>query len=220
MYLDKSKTVPLDSRSLLVEVAKKIIAEKGYDGTTVKDIAEAAKLNVSLISYYFGGKEGLYKEIVEGFGQAGLEHTRRTLTPVSSLEELRVKLTLWAEHTLEMHAKEHDMTTIVNRDICFKFQKGEISGVMKEVFANTFMKCFLHLMDFIKDGQKKGFLRKDFDSFVAAGMLFSPIIQISTREHMIKEFFKNSTHDPKYRAHMAKNLVDVFILGTTASDAT
>lgn len=36
---------------------------KGYAGARIQDIADRAGLNKQLISYYFGGKEGLYQEI-------------------------------------------------------------------------------------------------------------------------------------------------------------
>lgn len=38
-------------------------AEKGYGGARVGSIAARAGVNVQLIAYYFGGKEGLYQEI-------------------------------------------------------------------------------------------------------------------------------------------------------------
>lgn len=45
----------------LIRAAKRLFASQGFDGTTVRDIADAAKTNLSLVSYYFKGKEGLYR---------------------------------------------------------------------------------------------------------------------------------------------------------------
>lgn len=51
------------SRRLLLEAALDEFAAKGYSGARVTDIAARAGVNRQLISYYFGGKEGLYREL-------------------------------------------------------------------------------------------------------------------------------------------------------------
>jgi AcrR family transcriptional regulator len=53
------------SRSLLLDAAEKLFASKGYAGTSVRDIAKESKLNLSLISYYFGSKEQLFAALME-----------------------------------------------------------------------------------------------------------------------------------------------------------
>lgn len=47
----------------LLNVAERLFAERGYAGTTMRLIAGAAKVNVSMVSYYFGSKEALYNLI-------------------------------------------------------------------------------------------------------------------------------------------------------------
>ena len=41
----------------ILNVAEKLIAKKGYEGTSVRDISSQANINVAMISYYFGSKE-------------------------------------------------------------------------------------------------------------------------------------------------------------------
>ncbi len=43
--------------------AEALFAAKGYEGTTVRDIAEAAGVNLAMISYYFGSKEKLLEAL-------------------------------------------------------------------------------------------------------------------------------------------------------------
>ncbi|MBP2616546.1 TetR/AcrR family transcriptional regulator [Chryseobacterium jejuense] len=45
--------------------AEKLFAEKGFDGTSTREISKAANVNISMISYYFGSKEKLYEKLVE-----------------------------------------------------------------------------------------------------------------------------------------------------------
>jgi AcrR family transcriptional regulator len=45
--------------------AEKLFAEKGFEGTSTREISKAANVNISMISYYFGSKEKLYEKLVE-----------------------------------------------------------------------------------------------------------------------------------------------------------
>lgn len=49
----------------IIEAAIPLFAIKGVAAVSVKEIAEAAGVNIALISYYFGGKENLYMFILE-----------------------------------------------------------------------------------------------------------------------------------------------------------
>jgi AcrR family transcriptional regulator len=48
----------------LVEAAVSVFAAKGFEGGSVRDIARAAKANQAAVSYHFGGKDGLYREVL------------------------------------------------------------------------------------------------------------------------------------------------------------
>ena len=51
-----------DARARLIDVAIKLFAEKGYEGTSVRDLATAAGVNVAAVSYHCGSKDELYHE--------------------------------------------------------------------------------------------------------------------------------------------------------------
>ena len=51
-----------DARARLIDVAIKLFAEKGYEGTSVRDLATAGGVNVAAVSYHFGSKDELYHE--------------------------------------------------------------------------------------------------------------------------------------------------------------
>ena len=52
-------------REQLVAVGRKTFASKGFDGTSVEEIASQAKISKPVIYEHFGGKEGLYAVIVD-----------------------------------------------------------------------------------------------------------------------------------------------------------
>ena len=60
-YIDENTiTSPLVK---LLGTAEKLFAEQGYAGTTIRQIAGAAKINSASVNYYFGSKEALYNLI-------------------------------------------------------------------------------------------------------------------------------------------------------------
>ena len=52
-----------DKQVQIIESTEKLFAEKGYEGTSVRDIALAAGVNLAMVSYYFGSKEKLFQAI-------------------------------------------------------------------------------------------------------------------------------------------------------------
>jgi AcrR family transcriptional regulator len=45
--------------------AERVFAERGFYGATIRDIADEAGVNLSLVSYHFGGKEALFQHVIE-----------------------------------------------------------------------------------------------------------------------------------------------------------
>ena len=53
----------------IMEMAEVLFAEKGFNGTSVRDIAEKANVNLAMISYYFGSKDKLLEAIFSYRGE-------------------------------------------------------------------------------------------------------------------------------------------------------
>ncbi|MGH3877068.1 MAG: TetR/AcrR family transcriptional regulator [Actinophytocola sp.] len=61
---------PERTRARILDAAKVEFGAKGFAGARVSDIADRAGVNKQLISYYFGGKEGLFAELSAQWRQA------------------------------------------------------------------------------------------------------------------------------------------------------
>lgn len=59
-----TEVVDLETRERLIEVSARLFAERGFSKVTVREICRRAHANVAAINYHFGGKDGLYQEIV------------------------------------------------------------------------------------------------------------------------------------------------------------
>ena len=65
-----------NTKEKLFCAAINVFAEKGFDGATVRDICFRVGANVSAVNYYFGGKESLYRSILEMMFKKGQEFRR------------------------------------------------------------------------------------------------------------------------------------------------
>lgn len=54
-----------ERREQLIDVARGLFAAKGFDGTSIEEIASRAKVSKPVVYEHFGGKEGLYAVIVD-----------------------------------------------------------------------------------------------------------------------------------------------------------
>lgn len=76
-------------RAQLVEVGRRLFAERGYEATSVEEIAERAKVSKPIVYEHFGGKEGLYAVVVDREIEhivASIEQAVSTGTPRARLD--------------------------------------------------------------------------------------------------------------------------------------
>ncbi|RTL56575.1 MAG: TetR family transcriptional regulator [Sphingobacteriales bacterium] len=55
----------IDKKELIMQTAISLFSEKGFEGTSIRDLAQKAEVNIAMVNYYFGSKEKLFEAIVE-----------------------------------------------------------------------------------------------------------------------------------------------------------
>lgn len=55
----------LETRTRIFDAAELIFADRGFEGASIRDIAEAAKVQKALVSFHGGSKEGLFSKVIE-----------------------------------------------------------------------------------------------------------------------------------------------------------
>lgn len=92
-----------ERRQQLIEIAKSLFAERGYDGTSIEEVAQRANVSKPVVYEHFGGKEGLYAVVVDREMSALLQGITSSLT--NNRSRVRVErvalalLTYVEEHT-------------------------------------------------------------------------------------------------------------------------
>jgi AcrR family transcriptional regulator len=71
-------------REQLLNVGRKLFSDKGFEGTSVEEIAASAEVSKPVVYEHFGGKEGLYAVVVDREIQALLDDITGALTQNAS----------------------------------------------------------------------------------------------------------------------------------------
>jgi AcrR family transcriptional regulator len=68
-------TRPSDiTRERILKAAERLFADRGYEETSIRGIVAKARVNQAAINYHFGGKDGLYRDVLRAAFRALTEH--------------------------------------------------------------------------------------------------------------------------------------------------
>jgi AcrR family transcriptional regulator len=92
-------------REQLLDVGRKLFAERGFEGTSVEEIAATAGVSKPVVYEHFGGKEGLYAVVVDREIQTLLHSVTSALTsdaqPRMMLEQAALALLGYIEESTD-----------------------------------------------------------------------------------------------------------------------
>lgn len=200
-----------DTRERLIEAATTLFAQRGFDGTSVKELADAAGVNVSLISYHFGGKENLYRACLEQFGKSRLEVAQRVLQKPQSLDEFRFRLKLLTEEMFSCHMEAPESARIIHRECDMEMP------VAQDIFRNTFLKIFETLVEFFQHAQEAKIVRADLDAAITTQIFFGSMVHIMKSDGITEKFYGRSLKDPEYREKVVNHIISYCIHGVHGS---
>jgi len=128
-------------RAQLIEVGRGLFAERGYEATSVEEIAERAKVSKPIVYEHFGGKEGLYAVIID----REMEHIVSRIVDAMSTGSPRERLERAALAFLTYVQERPDGFAVLLRDAAPSKRSGQMPALMYDladrvggVFAEQF----------------------------------------------------------------------------------
>lgn len=198
----------LSTKEALLIAAKRIFAQKGYDGATVKDIADEAGVNISLVSYHYNGKENLFRACVEAYGVNRLNATETFLKTPQSTEDFRVRLTLFLEDYFANAIRDQDTMILMHRECMSK------NPLTQDLFQGVFMKGINKMMLFFSEAQEKKILRQDVDPHYLMMVVMGAIIQAVQMDEIHEQILKSGMKDAHHREKLVTTLMGL-VMGET-----
>ncbi len=198
----RTHTRPVDRRSEILRHACALFARQGYGGTTVRQIAEAAKLLSGSLYHHFPSKEAILLDILEDFFAETLARHRSTLDgekdPIAALRGL-------IRATLAVIVRNPEAAVVVVGE-CRRLALTERAQWLSERTArNTEV---WHKV--IAEGVRTGRLRADLEAETAAHV-------VQTAVWAMAQWYRAAgRYDPDEASHV---LVDLFVHGVARPDA-
>lgn len=149
-----------DTQSRLVEIATPLFATKGFAAVSVREVTDAAGVNVSAISYHFNGKEGLYQAVLEE-QFAPMVRARQSVQKDKLLSPTE-RLRFYADMVARIHA---------TRPFLARFMSGELNNPTSyggPIIEKHLSQVYTFLRDALQEGVAKGDFRDDLNISYAA----------------------------------------------------
>jgi TetR/AcrR family transcriptional regulator len=189
-----------DCRENIIATAIPLFAAKGLNGVSVRELAAAAGVNLSMISYYFGGKEGLYTAVLtEQFAILGkLEEIEQMEIDTLQKFELYVRATV-SRYRKNPYLLRFYTSELTNPTACFE-----------SIIKPAIKKVVQMLLDTFSDGLSNQKFRDGLnpaDTVLAlAGMInFYFLLEPATVELV--------DHSPERDEELIRHIMDIFTRG-------
>jgi AcrR family transcriptional regulator len=180
------------TKGALLAAARKLFAEKGFDGVSVKEVAQATGHNAALINYHFGGKEGLYRECMMPLIGAGIASTRRILRCPCGKQDFLTRFSLFVE--------EFIANTVRDQDLCLILKRDSHTKVVKQLYKEHFVHAFACVYAFLKAGKRARILRRDVDTKLATHIIFGSVFDLIALDRLRADAGDRCFLDDKHRA--------------------
>jgi AcrR family transcriptional regulator len=202
-----------DKQVHILQKAEDLFADKGFDGATVRDIAEAAGVNVAMISYYFGSKEKLMESLF----------TYRMTVIRTRLQELINSHAFTPFQKVEIIIEEY-VSRVIEKQSFYKImlceqvinKNTEILKSLKELkfgYATLFSQL-------IGEGQQQKVFKKEVDVLLLLNTMTGTVTQVVINKEYYKEFNKQkklpvAEFEKRLKNRLTQHITELFkaILG-------
>lgn len=189
----------------LIEAATTLFSELGYDGTSVNDIAKRAGMNVSLISYHFGGKQGLLGAVMGKLAHEKLQAAERLLTKCETQTEFRIRLELFLSGLAMFFVEQPDLMKL----FLYELEQG-FDGAEKQ-FEVAYMGLLKRFIKYMEEAQKKNFIRDTKDIRTVTVYLLGPLTSLVRSRNSAAKYLGVTLEDQTFRDALIGDLVSGII---------
>ncbi len=197
----------------ILEKAEELFATNGYEGTTVRDIANAAEVNLAMISYYFGSKE----KLIEALFKIRMEGTKLKIEAVvnneniTPFQKLEILVDNYIGRVFERQSFYKVMLTeqMLNKN----------SVILK--FMRQYKMSYITLIDeVIKEGHNLNQFKKEIDTMLLLCSMTGSVMQAIIGKDNYREFnllnkMKENDFEELLKERLSKHIKSLFkvILG-------
>lgn len=168
-----------DTRARIIDAARPLFAEQGYQQTTIAEIAKMVGLSEGSIYEHFRGKEDLLLTIPDVWVTNAIEELKLQLLGIQgAINKLR-KFLWWYLHYIESEP--------LTAKVVFLFLKTNPNFLHTNVYPNVRI-FYSYLLKIFEEGRESGEMREDLNPFIARAIF------LGTIEHMVIRWLLKDTN--------------------------
>ena len=195
-----------DKKEHIINKAIELFAEKGFKGTSIRDLAAKAEVNVAMVNYYFGSKEKLFEAMVE-LKSAYLKGVIEEVSKDNSLSEIQ-KLDKIIESYVNKMFSNRLFHRIIHQELMIHQSEDIQNSILNILSPNSFA-----IKSLIESGIRKGTFRK-VDAALVIASIFGTFNQVLLSKKMCNKLLdKNPDYipyeDPKFKKRLIEHLLDL-----------
>lgn len=189
-----------------MQAAIELFAEKGYEGTSIRDLAHKADVNLAMINYYFGSKEKLFESLLSEKAR----YMRERIEAVQSNENLSEieKIDLIIEGYVNRFLSQPDFHRVLQQELLVTHRE-----TLHQNVINLFVKNTQDVVAIIESGIRKKQFKK-VDPQLTFATVIGTINQVMVSRSMCnilmnKETGTNPYEDPQLKKRLLKHITQM-----------
>jgi len=187
-----NKNLKGNTKDNIIDSAKKLFAEQGYQKTTVMDISKQAGLSEAALYAHFQGKEDLLLTIPDLWVSKLIKELEEQLFGVKGAFNKLRKYLWWNMRRIEQAP--------LDAKIVYLFLKTNANFMKTEVYSNV-KTLYSYLLEIFEEGSRNGEMKSDLNPY------FARVIFIGTMDHIVNRWLLK---DRSYS--LFENLDEIFDL--------
>ncbi|MGP7818429.1 forespore capture DNA-binding protein RefZ [Niallia sp. 01092] len=196
-----------NAREVIIESAITLFNQNGYDGTSIRDIAGHANVNVANISYYFKGKHGLLEYCFTNYFEKYLEVLEYGISSVSFSATERLKKVV--EAIINFQCLHPHLTRFVLREVSIDSQ------VVREIMSTYYVKERFYLTKILEEGIKQKEFKKQtipYSIMQLKSLLSMPFLHTYYLTEVLHVFLHEAYFTKKFLEEINKWIDEVICL--------
>ncbi|WP_459479577.1 TetR family transcriptional regulator [Clostridium saccharoperbutylacetonicum] len=137
----------IETKDKILKAAKELFAQKGYDGTSTREIVNAAGVNISLIAYHFGGKENLFFSMFDNFME-DTYHNEINVTTSALLDEFKSII----NYIIRLRFEDPQLVKILHHEII-------LNSSRCDKIKNSLIPIWNRVKTLLLEGKSKGIFK-------------------------------------------------------------
>jgi AcrR family transcriptional regulator len=198
----KTNDQPVPTKERILQAAQEIFAQKGFDGTSTREIAAQAEVNISSLHYHWDSKEALYLGIIERIQQKLVDLLAKELTVPASNARPRETIERAMGLTFDFLADDPTIPKLLIRRL---IESGGISEARDQQVGPTWQK----FVDWIRGFSQRGMASEDVTFFILTVQSMLLVLMLDSAH--VAAMLGGTIRDPKVRERVRRQVIDLVL---------